>query len=86
MTLKHSYQQFPQDPVIDLLRNPYYSTEFKTIANGSITWNIDKFSATDVRHALRQDAELLRWDQSHRLCNAVHDPAMSPARAPWRRG
>ena len=46
VTLKHSYQQFPQDPVIDLLRDPYYSTEFKTIANGSITWNIDKFSTT----------------------------------------
>ena len=46
VTLKHSYQQFPQDPVIDLLRNPFYSTEFKTIANGSITWNIDKFSVT----------------------------------------
>ncbi len=46
VTLKHSYQQFPQDPTIDLLRNPYYSSEFKTIANASVTWNIDKFSAT----------------------------------------
>ncbi len=46
VTLKHSFQQFPFDPVIDLLRNPFYSSEFKTIANASLTWDIDKFSTT----------------------------------------
>jgi outer membrane receptor protein involved in Fe transport len=46
VTLKHEFQQYPGDPTIDYLRNPYYSTEFKTIANASITWNIDKFSTT----------------------------------------
>ncbi|MDE2083961.1 MAG: TonB-dependent receptor [Xanthomonadaceae bacterium] len=46
VTLKHSFQQFPFDPTIDLLRNPFYSSEFKSIANGSVTWDIGKFSAT----------------------------------------
>jgi len=46
VTLDHKYQQFPGDPTIDLLRSPYYSTEFKDIGAGSITWDIDKFSAT----------------------------------------
>lgn len=46
VTLKHDYQQFPDDPTLNLLKEPYYSTEFKTIANASVTWNIDKFSAT----------------------------------------
>jgi outer membrane receptor for ferrienterochelin and colicin len=46
VTLKHSSQQFPQDPVIDLLREPFYSSEFKSIASASATWTIDKFSAT----------------------------------------
>jgi outer membrane receptor protein involved in Fe transport len=46
VTLTHSFQQYPFDPVHDLLRNPFYSTEFKDIGNASVTWNIDKFSTT----------------------------------------
>ena len=49
VTLKHSFQQYPFDPSVDLLRQPNvppYSTEFKTIASGSITWDISKFSTT----------------------------------------
>jgi outer membrane receptor protein involved in Fe transport len=46
VTLKHEFQQFPFDPTHDLLRNPFYSTEFKTIGNASLTWNIDRFSTT----------------------------------------
>ena len=46
VTLKHEYQQYPFDPSHDLLREPFYSTEFKSIGNASITWDIDKFSAT----------------------------------------
>jgi outer membrane receptor protein involved in Fe transport len=46
VALKHTQQQYPGDPVIDLLHNPYYSSEFKTIANATVTWNIDKVSAT----------------------------------------
>ncbi len=44
--LKHTFQQYPYDPTIDYLRNPFYSSEFKNIANASITWDIGKFSAT----------------------------------------
>jgi outer membrane receptor protein involved in Fe transport len=46
VTLKHIQQQYPGDPVIDLLRNPYYSSNFKSIGNASVTWNIDNFSTT----------------------------------------
>ncbi len=37
-TLKHEYQAYPGDPKLDLLRHPYYSTEFKSKVNGSVTW------------------------------------------------
>lgn len=46
VTLKHSFQQYPYDPTHDLLREPFYSTEFKSIANASITWDIGKFETT----------------------------------------
>jgi outer membrane receptor protein involved in Fe transport len=46
VTLKHSFQQYPFDPTHDLLRNPFYSTEFKTIGNASISWDWEKFSVT----------------------------------------
>lgn len=36
--LQHYYQQFPGDPFINDLTNPFYSTEFKTKANLSVTW------------------------------------------------
>ena len=36
--LKHLIEQYPGDPVIDVLRHPYYSTDFKTKVNGSLTW------------------------------------------------
>ncbi|HXS03688.1 MAG TPA: TonB-dependent receptor, partial [Rhodanobacter sp.] len=35
---KHTYQSYPTDPVIDLLRHPNWSTDFKSKVNGSITW------------------------------------------------
>jgi iron complex outermembrane recepter protein len=44
--LKHTYQQFAGDAVIDLLRNPYYSYDFKTKLNGSITWDREDLSGT----------------------------------------
>lgn len=49
VTLKHTFQQDVGDPTVDLLRQPDlppYSTEFKTIANGSITWDVGRWSAT----------------------------------------
>lgn len=49
VTLKHTQQLSPSDPQVDLLRQPAdppYSTEFKTIANASVTWNIGKWTTT----------------------------------------
>ncbi|MEI6457534.1 MAG: TonB-dependent receptor [Pseudomonadota bacterium] len=44
--LKHEYQQYAGDSVIDLLRNPYWSSEFKSKVNGSVTWEKDALSST----------------------------------------
>ncbi|HJP99059.1 MAG TPA: TonB-dependent receptor [Rhodanobacteraceae bacterium] len=45
-TLSHTYQQYPGDPMIDDLRNPYWSSEFKTIFTGVVTWDIGNWSTT----------------------------------------
>jgi outer membrane receptor protein involved in Fe transport len=42
----HTFQQFPGDPVIDYLGNPFYSTEFKTKSNASVTWTKNPVSVT----------------------------------------
>jgi outer membrane receptor protein involved in Fe transport len=34
------------DPKIDVLREPFYSTDFKSKVNGSLTWSLDEWSAT----------------------------------------
>ena len=47
--LKHELQQFPTDPVLNLLNYPYYfpnGTDFKTKVNGSVTWERGKWSST----------------------------------------
>jgi outer membrane receptor protein involved in Fe transport len=46
VTLTHKQQQYPTDPVIDYLRNPFYSTDFKTIVAASVSWQIDKWTTT----------------------------------------
>ena len=49
VTLKHTQQLSPNDPEVDLLRQPNkppYSTEFKTIGNAHATWTIGKWSTT----------------------------------------
>lgn len=48
VTLSHKYQQYPEDPEIDLLRNPFYSSEFKNIFQGAVTWEIGKWTTTLV--------------------------------------
>jgi len=45
-TLKHEYQQFPTDPVTDLLRENQYYDQFKDIGSGSINWRIGPWSTT----------------------------------------
>ncbi|WP_267226121.1 TonB-dependent receptor domain-containing protein [Dyella silvae] len=44
--LKHTYQQYAGDPVIDYLRSPYWNTDFKTKFNASLTWSKGDWSAT----------------------------------------
>jgi outer membrane receptor protein involved in Fe transport len=46
VTLKHVFQQYPFDPVVDYLRDPFYSSEFKNIASASVTWNVGRWSST----------------------------------------
>jgi len=45
-TMLHTYQQFPGDPFIDDLNNPFYSQEFKTKANAELTWTFEPVSVT----------------------------------------
>lgn len=44
--LKHSLTQFAGDTPIDLLTNPFFSTDFKTKENVSVTWSFHSFSTT----------------------------------------
>lgn len=43
---KHTYQDYPTDDPVDLLRHPGWSTEFKSKASGSLTWSNERWSAT----------------------------------------
>lgn len=43
---KHTYQDYPNDPAIDLLRHPGWSTDFKSKVNASLTWSRNDWSAT----------------------------------------
>lgn len=44
--LKHSEVIYTGDSVIDLLNSPFYSTEFKTKENASVTWTFHDFGTT----------------------------------------
>jgi iron complex outermembrane receptor protein len=44
--LKHRFQLYPSDPVIDELRDPIWSTDFKSKINGSLTWKVGAWSST----------------------------------------
>ena len=46
--LKHTSQDYPGDPHLDLLRHPGLNTDFKTKANASVTWSSssDNWGAT----------------------------------------
>jgi len=44
--LKHQQTLFPGDAPINLLESPFYSTEFKTRANLSLSWDYHKFGTT----------------------------------------
>jgi outer membrane receptor for ferrienterochelin and colicin len=44
--LKHHFKQYDTTPTINLLTNPYWSTEFRNSGNASVTWNIARASTT----------------------------------------
>lgn len=44
--LQHKQQLYAGDPYVDLLRSPYYSTDFKTKLDASLTWKYDNWGAT----------------------------------------
>jgi iron complex outermembrane receptor protein len=44
--VSHNLQQFPGDPIINLLNNPFFSTEFKTKDNLTLSWSKNQFGAT----------------------------------------
>jgi len=44
--LTHTYQQYPEDPVLDINRHPGWSTDFKTKTNLALTWGLDKWTTT----------------------------------------
>jgi outer membrane receptor protein involved in Fe transport len=45
-TLHHTYQQYPDDPTHRLLHEPEWSSEFKTVFTGVVTWDIGNWSTT----------------------------------------
>jgi outer membrane receptor protein involved in Fe transport len=44
--IDHEYQQYPSDPAINLLTNPFWSTDPKYRGNASVAWSKDKWTAT----------------------------------------
>lgn len=44
--LQHKYQPYVGDPYIDLLRSPYWSTDFKTKFSASLSWKLGNWGAT----------------------------------------
>ena len=43
---KHTYQDYVQDPKVNELTNPNYSTDFKSKANASLTWTKSEWTST----------------------------------------
>jgi len=44
--LKHEQQTYPTDPVVDLVNDPYWSTDPKYKANASLAWSKNRFTTT----------------------------------------
>ena len=51
VTLDHLSQQYPQDPLLDLLNEPFYSSEFPNVGSATVTW--EKGHWTNSLHATR---------------------------------
>jgi outer membrane receptor for ferrienterochelin and colicin len=48
--LKHDYQIYPGGAVINQLTNPLYSSEFKSIVSGDLSWSLHNWSSTVFWH------------------------------------
>ncbi|WP_190285750.1 TonB-dependent receptor plug domain-containing protein [Montanilutibacter psychrotolerans] len=46
VTLDHESQQYPDDPVLDLLNEPFFSSEFPNIGSLSVTWEKGGWTTT----------------------------------------
>lgn len=46
VTLDHERQQYPEDPTIDYLSEPFYSSEFRSVGSASLNWNNGPWNAT----------------------------------------
>jgi iron complex outermembrane recepter protein len=61
--LKHEYQAFAGDEVVDLMERPDYSTDAKSKANASVTWSKNEWNSTlyanYVGHTPNNRAQLL---------------------------
>ena len=44
--LSHEYQQYPEDPMIDLLNDPYWSSDPKRKAEASLSWRRGDWAST----------------------------------------
>ncbi|HSD16291.1 MAG TPA: TonB-dependent receptor [Thermomonas sp.] len=44
--LEHQLQDYPTDPVVDALNDPYWSTDPKYKANASLSWNKSRWTTT----------------------------------------
>ena len=65
--LQHYFQQFPGDPLLNYLDDPFYSTEFKTKANAGADLEEGSGQRDGLRRALRQDGQLHRAGNSRGL-------------------
>ena len=45
-SIKHTQQAYPSDPNVNLLTSPFFSTDFKTKANATVTWIKGSWSST----------------------------------------
>lgn len=46
VTLDHETQQYPEDPVLDLLNEPFYSSEFRSIGSAALSWGKGSWTST----------------------------------------
>uniref|UniRef100_UPI001F57F0EC TonB-dependent receptor domain-containing protein n=1 Tax=Luteimonas aquatica TaxID=450364 RepID=UPI001F57F0EC len=46
VTLDHERQQYPEDPTLDYLSEPFYSSEFRSVSSATLNWSKGAWNAT----------------------------------------